>query len=343
MPPATPPRPASAEREPTAEQASALMRSKPFVGLLVLSAIVGIVVSLAAWCFLEGTFQLQQIFFDRLPSSLGYSGDLPLWYLAIVLGIAGLIVAFAIARLPGRGGHIPAHGLTTGDPPRPIDLPGILLAAVGTIAFGLVLGPEAPLIALGTGLALLTVPPLATRGAPASVARGRGFRELRRRVVSLRLADHRRGDHHRGQRLGRSAAEDRHGPRADGGGDRQPSLDRYRVLGRPEHERLLARGALAAVVLPADRGDFAWTLALAVVIAVVVHVIMRLGRATERQATPRPFVILPVVGVSWPAWRSPSGRPPTRAPSRCCSRARTRSPDSSPTPAVGRCRRSPCS
>jgi H+/Cl- antiporter ClcA len=34
---------------------------------------------------------------------------------------------------------------------------GVLLAAIGTIGFGLVLGPEAPLIALGTGLAILTV------------------------------------------------------------------------------------------------------------------------------------------------------------------------------------------
>ena len=81
MPPATPPRPASAEREPTVEQASALMRSKPFVGLLVLSAIAGIVVSLAAWCFLEGIFQLQRIVFDPPPErSSAISGGLPLWY-----------------------------------------------------------------------------------------------------------------------------------------------------------------------------------------------------------------------------------------------------------------------
>ena len=93
-------------------------------------------VSLAAWCFLEGTFQLQHELFVRLPPDLGYHDGPPLWYLLVVLGAAGLIVAFAIARLPGRGGHVPVHGFAAGARRRPIDLPGILLAAIGTIGFG---------------------------------------------------------------------------------------------------------------------------------------------------------------------------------------------------------------
>ena len=40
---------------------------------------------------------------------------------------------------------------------QPIELPGILLAALATLGLGLVLGPEAPLIALGGGLAVLAV------------------------------------------------------------------------------------------------------------------------------------------------------------------------------------------
>src|SRR5262249_58259362 len=40
---------------------------------------------------------------------------------------------------------------------KPADLPGILLAALATLGLGLVLGPEAPLIALGGGLAILAV------------------------------------------------------------------------------------------------------------------------------------------------------------------------------------------
>ena len=49
---------------------------------------------------------------------------------------------------------MPAEGLKAGGPPtRPIDLPGVLLAAMATLGLGLVLGPEGPLIALGLDLA----------------------------------------------------------------------------------------------------------------------------------------------------------------------------------------------
>jgi hypothetical protein len=40
---------------------------------------------------------------------------------------------------------------------RPAELPGIALAALASIGLGVVIGPEAPLIALGDGLAFLVV------------------------------------------------------------------------------------------------------------------------------------------------------------------------------------------
>src|SRR5262249_15759028 len=42
-------------------------------------------------------------------------------------------------------------------PTRPIELPGVLLAALATLGLGLVLGPEAPLIALGMGLGFVAM------------------------------------------------------------------------------------------------------------------------------------------------------------------------------------------
>ena len=44
-----------------------------------------------------------------------------------------------------------------GGPPVDRDLPGIVLASLATLSLGAVLGPEAPLIAIGGGLAALTV------------------------------------------------------------------------------------------------------------------------------------------------------------------------------------------
>ena len=60
--------------------------------------------------------------------------------------------------LPGTGGHSPALGFQMGGGP-PVDrhLPGVVLASLATLSLGAVLGPEAPLIAIGGGLAALTV------------------------------------------------------------------------------------------------------------------------------------------------------------------------------------------
>jgi H+/Cl- antiporter ClcA len=58
------------------------------------------------------------------------------------------LVAIARRFLPGDGGHSPLHGFA-GKPPLISYAPGIALAAIGTLSFGAVLGPEGPLIALG--------------------------------------------------------------------------------------------------------------------------------------------------------------------------------------------------
>ena len=126
--------------------------------LLSLAAVVGVFVSVVAWGFLELIHVIQTWVFTDLPKGLGYHDGAPLWLYVVVLGLAGLPAAFAIVRLPGGGGHIPAEGLKVGgDPVQPVDLPGVMLAALASIGLGLVIGPEAPLIALGAGLGLFAV------------------------------------------------------------------------------------------------------------------------------------------------------------------------------------------
>jgi hypothetical protein len=107
---------------PTVQQVAQTMRSKQYVGLLVVVALIGVVASLAAWCFLELIYQIQRELFTHPPNALGYDHGPPLWWYLPVLGIAGLIVALAITRLPGSGGHLPAKGLAAGGPMTPADL-----------------------------------------------------------------------------------------------------------------------------------------------------------------------------------------------------------------------------
>ena len=137
------------------------------LGLLALAAAVGLVVSLAAWAFLELIHQVQVGVFEGLPKDLGYANGAPWWWALPVCGVAGVLVAFTILRLPGFGGHVPAHGLVA-SPTAPVEVPGVILAALASVGLGIVIGPEAPLLALGSGLGIYAVH-LARRDAPPAV------------------------------------------------------------------------------------------------------------------------------------------------------------------------------
>jgi H+/Cl- antiporter ClcA len=144
----------------------ALLRSRSYIALLVLAAIIGAPVSAAAYFFLALVSKMQGWIFTDLPKGLGFHGE-PLWWPIPPLLLAGVLVALTIKYLPGTGGHSPADGFKMGEgPPKPIELPGIVLAAFATLCLGVVLGPEAPLIALGGGLGVVAVR-LLKRDAPA--------------------------------------------------------------------------------------------------------------------------------------------------------------------------------
>ena len=144
----------------------ALLRSRSYVALLVLAAIIGIPISAASYFFLALVSKLQVWIFTDLPKDVGFHSE-PLWWPIPPLVLAGVLVALTIRYLPGKGGHSPADGFKVGGgPPAPIELPGVVLAAFATLSLGVVLGPEAPLIALGSGLGVLAVR-LVKRDAPA--------------------------------------------------------------------------------------------------------------------------------------------------------------------------------
>jgi H+/Cl- antiporter ClcA len=121
-------------------------------------------VSAAAYGFLKLVDELQTAFFTSIPKDLGFDSA-PTWWPLPLLALGGLLVALAIRHLPGTGGHSPADGFKAGGVTAPIELPGVLLASLGTLCFGAVLGPEAPLILMGSGLGALAVR-LAARDAP---------------------------------------------------------------------------------------------------------------------------------------------------------------------------------
>ena len=124
--------------------------------MLVLGAIVGVVVATAAYFFLKGVAEAQQYLFTTLPGDLGFDAA-PMWWPIPLLAVGGLLVGLTIQYLPGTGGHKPAEGFKPSGAVLPIELPGIIIAAFATLSFGAVLGPEAPLIAIGSGMGILAV------------------------------------------------------------------------------------------------------------------------------------------------------------------------------------------
>ncbi|MGH3340242.1 MAG: chloride channel protein, partial [Propionibacteriaceae bacterium] len=143
----------------------AVIRSRRYIGALVLAAILGVPISAVAYGFLALVATIQHYLFFDLPGQV-FGGAAPAWWPVPFLVLCGLLTALSIGLLPGNGGHSPAFGFQAGGGPASgRELPGIIVAALTTLSLGAVLGPEAPLIAIGGGLAALTVR-LANKDAP---------------------------------------------------------------------------------------------------------------------------------------------------------------------------------
>jgi H+/Cl- antiporter ClcA len=127
-------------------------RALAYLRTLVYAALLGIPVAFAAVLFQTAIHDVAHVTWVTIPDELGWSQPAG-WYVILVVGLAGLLVAGA-CRLPGGGGHSPLQGLST-EGISPGDLWSILLAGLASLALGAVLGPEAPLIALGLVLGVV--------------------------------------------------------------------------------------------------------------------------------------------------------------------------------------------
>jgi H+/Cl- antiporter ClcA len=265
--------------------------------VIVLAAALGVVVSLAAWGFLELIHQVQQGVFTDLPSDMGYHSS-PWWWYVVVLGVAGLLVALAVEHLPGRGGHVPAEGIAFGGAPtQPIEVPGVILAGFATIGLGLVLGPEAPLLAMGGGLGLLAIrlsrrdapPPVQTVMAAAGSFAAMSFlfdQPIIAAVIIIEAAGLNRQQLQLLLLPGLTAA----------------GIGSLVSLGMGSWTGLSTSAySLSALPLPhlarPDVAEFGWTIPLAIIAAVVAFAIFRLARGVGHLVVPRLLLLAPAAGM----------------------------------------------
>jgi H+/Cl- antiporter ClcA len=274
------------------------MRSREFRALIVLAGLLGVVASVVAWGFLELVFHMQGWVFDDLPDALGYEST-PVWWPLPILAIAGVLVALVIDRLPGEGGHVPADGLKA-SPTLPIQLPGVILAGIATIGLGLVLGPEAPLMAMGGGLGLLAIQ-IVRPGAPDEVGQVLAASSTLAALAFL---------------FGSPIIAALILIEATGlGGTRLPvilvpglfaaAIGSLTWIGMGAWTGLNTQAiSIGALNLPSfprpDIVDFGWTILLAAAIAVVTFVIFQIAKGTHRLTLPRPLVVLPALGLALP-------------------------------------------
>lgn len=127
---------------PAAPQPQALLR------LTLLGALIGLPTGLIAFAFIAVVHTIEGWLWHDLPTQLGATE--PPWYLVVGLPALGGVLAYLARMLPGDGGHPPIEGVAGGGALGIRDAGSVALAALATLPFGLVLGPEAPLIALGT-------------------------------------------------------------------------------------------------------------------------------------------------------------------------------------------------
>ena len=135
------------------EQAQQPPAGRAYLRLIGIAALIGIPAAFLAALFLGAVHLIESWLWDDLPAAIGAPG--PPWFLVLGLPVAGAaIVVLARRFLPGDGGHTPLHGLSS-EPTPVAHAPGVVLAALGSLPFGAVLGPELPVVALGTAVGVL--------------------------------------------------------------------------------------------------------------------------------------------------------------------------------------------
>ena len=92
---------------------------REYVRILVIAALLGVPVAVAAAAFMSLSHGLTTLVWTTIPDGAGWTAP-PWWYVLAVPGIAGLLVAAAV-RLPGHGGEPAVAGIAL-EPLSPVQL-----------------------------------------------------------------------------------------------------------------------------------------------------------------------------------------------------------------------------
>ena len=118
--------------------------------LAIPALVVGVLSALILWTLERAADLLGGVLYKTLPGALGV--DPSGWWIILVLTMTGLAVGIVLTVMPGHGGPDSATTELMG-PPLPLKaLPGLAIATLLSLAGGVSLGPENPIIAINAAI-----------------------------------------------------------------------------------------------------------------------------------------------------------------------------------------------
>jgi len=123
--------------------------------LSVPALLIGVAAALVLWAMNTLSEGFSSVLYDMLPDALGV--DSAGWWTVLVLTLTGLAVGFVLVVAPGHGG--PDSATTEfAEPPQPLrNLPGLAIVTMLSLAGGVSLGPENPIIAINVALVVAAI------------------------------------------------------------------------------------------------------------------------------------------------------------------------------------------
>lgn len=113
--------------------------------------LIGVVSALVLWALDEVAGLLQTGLWTGLPSLLHVDADSG-WWIFTILTFTGVAVGLAVWLLPGHAGPDSATTELVSTPMRLSALPSLVVATTLSLAGGVSLGPENPIIAINASL-----------------------------------------------------------------------------------------------------------------------------------------------------------------------------------------------
>jgi H+/Cl- antiporter ClcA len=113
---------------------------------------VGVFAALLLWALEQLADLLSGVLWKTVPDALGV--DPSGWWIVLILTLTGLAVGVGLRYLPGHGGPDSATTELIAPPLQLRVLPGLAVVTVLSLAGGVSLGPENPIIAINVGIAV---------------------------------------------------------------------------------------------------------------------------------------------------------------------------------------------